>query len=109
MQVIVHHGGAGTTAAAIVSGRPQVIWPFGIDQPFWARRMAALGVAPPARPVRTLTSASFAAALNRALGDRAMAERAAELGARVRAEDGLGQAIARLEGLVPGTRLAVGA
>jgi sterol 3beta-glucosyltransferase len=109
MQAIVHHGGAGTTAAAIVSGRPQVIWPFGIDQPFWARRMAALGVAPPARPVRTLTSASFAAALDRALGDRAMAERAAELGARVRAEDGLGQAIARLEGLVAGTRLAVGA
>ena len=109
MRAIVHHGGAGTMAAAITSGRPQVIWPFGIDQPFWARRMAALGVAPPPRPVRTLTAASFTAALDRALGDPQLAVRAAELGARVRAEDGVGQAISRLEGIVTGTRLAVGA
>ncbi len=107
MQAIVHHGGAGTVAAAVRSGRPQVIWPFGIDQPFWSRRMASLGVAPPARPVRALTGASFAAALDRALGDRQMATRAAELGARVRAEDGVGQAISRLEGVVAGTRLTV--
>jgi sterol 3beta-glucosyltransferase len=109
MQVIVHHGGAGTVAAAVLSGRPQVIWPFGIDQPFWSRRMTSLGVAPPARPARALTGASFAAALSRALGDRQMAERAAELAALVRADDGLGQAVSRLESVVTGTRLTVGA
>jgi sterol 3beta-glucosyltransferase len=107
MQAIVHHGGAGTVAAAVMSGRPQVIWPFGIDQPFWSRRMASLGVAPPARPARALTGASFATALNRALGDRQMAARAAELGARVRAEDGLGQAISRLESVLTGAPLTL--
>jgi sterol 3beta-glucosyltransferase len=55
VRAIVHHGGAGTTGAAVLAGRPQVIWPFGLDQPFWARRMAGLGVAPPPRPVRALT------------------------------------------------------
>jgi sterol 3beta-glucosyltransferase len=109
MQAIVHHGGAGTAAAAVMAGRPQVIWPFGIDQPFWSRRMTSLGVAPAARPVRALTGPSFAAALHRALGDRQMAERAAWLGAAVRAEDGLGQAISHLEGIVTGARMAVGA
>jgi sterol 3beta-glucosyltransferase len=109
MQAIVHHGGAGTVAAAVIAGRPQVIWPFGIDQPFWSRRMTDLGVAPAARPVRELTEKSFAAALHRALGDRQMAERAAGLGAVVRAEDGVGQAISHLEGIVTGTRLVVGA
>jgi sterol 3beta-glucosyltransferase len=108
MQAIVHHGGAGTVAAAVRSGRPQIIWPFGIDQPFWSRRMTSLGVAPPARPARALTGASFTAALNRALGDRQLAERAAELAALVRAEDGLAQAVSRLETVVTGTRLTVG-
>jgi sterol 3beta-glucosyltransferase len=109
MRAIVHHGGAGTVGAAIVAGRPQVIWPFGIDQPFWSRRMTSLGVAPPGRPARALTGASFAAALNHALGDRQLAERAAELGAKVRAEDGIGEAISRLESVVAHARHVVDA
>jgi sterol 3beta-glucosyltransferase len=109
MRAIVHHGGAGTVAAAVLAGRPQVIFPFGIDQPFWSRRMTRLGVAPPGRPARALTDASFGAALSHALGDRQMAERAAELGDRVRSEDGIGQAVARLESVVAGARQAVGA
>lgn len=50
MDAIVHHGGAGTTAAALHAGKPQVIWPFGVDQPYWARRMKTLGrpAGPPA-------------------------------------------------------------
>jgi sterol 3beta-glucosyltransferase len=43
---VVHHGGAGTTGTAVVSGRPQVVCPFVADQPFWAGRMHDLGVAP---------------------------------------------------------------
>ncbi|KAJ2994035.1 hypothetical protein HDV02_001888 [Globomyces sp. JEL0801] len=44
--VVVHHGGAGTTASAFKAGRPQVICAFFADQPFWARKIAALGVGP---------------------------------------------------------------
>ncbi len=107
VQAIVHHGGAGTTGAAVAAGRPQVIWPFGVDQPFWSRRMADLGVAPPARPVRALTGRTLAAALGRVLADEQMRARAAELGRRVRAEDGCGRAVDLLAGITAGTPLAV--
>lgn len=106
---VVHHGGAGTTGAAVLAGRPQVIWPFGVDQHFWASRMASLGVAVPARPVRALTGTRLAGAVAQAIGDRSVAERARDLGARVRAEDGLGEAVAHLERLARGTAVAVDA
>ncbi|CAM4183779.1 MAG: glycosyltransferase [Paenibacillus macerans] len=41
---VIHHGGAGTTAAALKAGKPMTICPFTGDQPFWARRMHELGV-----------------------------------------------------------------
>jgi sterol 3beta-glucosyltransferase len=106
VHAVVHHGGAGTAAAAVLAGRPQIIWPFGVDQHFWARRLTTLGVAPQALPVRALDGRTLAAAVNRVLTDREMASRAAELGVCVRAEDGLGQAVVRLEE-VAGVRQAV--
>lgn len=42
---ILHHGGVGTMAAALRSGIPQVIMPFNVDQPFWAKRLYDLGYA----------------------------------------------------------------
>ncbi|KAF3435186.1 hypothetical protein FNV43_RR22273 [Rhamnella rubrinervis] len=42
----VHHGGSGTTAAALHAGIPQVVCPFMLDQFYWAERMFWLGVAP---------------------------------------------------------------
>jgi sterol 3beta-glucosyltransferase len=106
VHAIVHHGGAGTAAAAVLAGRPQIIWPFGVDQHFWARRLTRLGVAPQALPVRALDGRTLGAAVNRVLADREMARRAAELGVCVRAEDGLGQAVAHLEEAA-GARVAV--
>jgi sterol 3beta-glucosyltransferase len=103
VQAIVHHGGAGTTGAAVMAGRPQVIWPFGIDQPFWARRMAALGVAPAARPVQALTGPALTAALDQVLGDQRYAGAAADLARLVAAEDGLDAAVGQLERVVPDT------
>ena len=104
MAAIVHHGGAGTTGAAVAAGRPQVIWPFGIDQHFWAARMTALGVAVPVRPVRELTGRTLAEALDQATNDQLISDLAVELGHRVQAEDGTGAAVAHLESLVPASR-----
>lgn len=107
---VVHHGGAGTTGAAVAAGRPQVIWPFGIDQHFWAGRMADLGVAVPARPVRELTGETLAQAVDRATNDDALNRRAIELAHRVAAEDGTGTAVAHLErvtGITDAVRTAV--
>ncbi|MEU4363205.1 glycosyltransferase [Promicromonospora sp. NPDC023987] len=97
MAAIVHHGGAGTTSGALASGQPQVICPFLGDQLFWARRMEQVGVAPAGQPQSRLTPDGLAQALGRAVSDETMAARAAELGATVRAEDGLGAAVDALE------------
>jgi hypothetical protein len=56
MQIIIHHGGAGTTYSAVRSGRPQIIIPHLLDQFYWAHRMRKLGVAPLAIPADALTS-----------------------------------------------------
>ncbi len=42
---ILHHGGVGTMATALKSGRPQLIIPFSVDQPFWANRLSKMGYA----------------------------------------------------------------
>ena len=102
MSAVVHHGGAGTTGAAVRAGRPQVIWPFGIDQHFWAERMADLGVAPRAKPVRALGATTLADAIDRATSDPVMRNRAADLAYQVNAEDGTGTALTHLESLTGG-------
>jgi UDP:flavonoid glycosyltransferase YjiC (YdhE family) len=97
MTAIVHHGGAGTTGAALRAGLPSVAAPFVTDQFFWARQMYKQGVAPRAIPHRNLTSDALADAISIALGDRTMRKRAAEVGAIVRSEDGVDGAIAAIE------------
>jgi sterol 3beta-glucosyltransferase len=98
----VHHGGAGTTAAAVRAGIPSVIVPFYGDQPFWARCLQREGVAPPALDRKTLDAESLGNAIARAL-EEPVRRSAAVLGERVRAEDGVSIAISRLQswGLLP--------
>ncbi|MBF8190349.1 glycosyltransferase family 1 protein [Nonomuraea sp. K274] len=88
----VHHGGVGTVAAAMRAGIAQVVRPFLGDQPFWARRVHALGIAAP--PLTKLTPHSLAEAIEQA---DARAEAARELGRRVRAEDGVAAAVRAIE------------
>jgi sterol 3beta-glucosyltransferase len=57
---VVHHGGAGTTAAALRAGVPSVIVPHGNDQPGWARRVHELGAAAPPIPRRRLSAEALA-------------------------------------------------
>ncbi len=94
---IVHHGGAGTTGAAVRSGVPSVVVPLGFDQQFWGTRLAHLGVSPAPIRRRDLTAPALAAAIRAARTDSAMRDRAASLGAVVAAEDGTGAALARIE------------
>ncbi|MEU0489230.1 glycosyltransferase [Nocardiopsis sp. NPDC006139] len=94
---VVHHAGAGTTGAALASGRPQVVCPFWGDQPFWAGRVHAAGAAPAPLNGRRLTEDALAAALDTALTDAGTAAGAAALGERVRAEGGAAGAVRLLE------------
>ena len=94
---IVHHGGAGTTAAAIRAGVPSVVVPFHGDQPFWAGLTHTLGVGTKPIPRRRLTATRLAAAIEEAFTVDELRQRAAELGERVRREDGVGRAVALIE------------
>ncbi len=92
MAAIVHHGGSGTTHSAAAAGKPALIIPYMADQPFWARRLVELGVGVPPIAPKRLTAARLAAALRALTEDAGMRQRAAELGALLRAEDGLAAA-----------------
>ncbi|AHG93717.1 glycosyl transferase family 28 (plasmid) [Gemmatirosa kalamazoonensis] len=63
---VVHHGGAGTTTAAALSGAPQVVVPQMYDQHYWARRVDDLGIGTAHAPGAP-TAASLTRALERAL------------------------------------------
>jgi sterol 3beta-glucosyltransferase len=91
---VVHHGGAGTTAAGLRAGVPSIVIPFFADQPFWGRRVGELEVGPAPIPRRKLTATRLAQAIETAVGDPGMRQRAADLGARIRAEDGIARAVA---------------
>jgi sterol 3beta-glucosyltransferase len=94
---VVHHGGAGTTAAGLRAGRPSVVCPFFGDQYFWARRVYALGAGPAPIPQRRLTADALASALREAIADPSMRRRAAGVGAQLRGENGVAQAVGVLE------------
>ncbi len=97
MAAVVHHGGVGTTAAGLWAGVPAVVTPFFGDQPFWGQRVHELGVGPRPIPRQRLTADRLAEAIHCAVSDTAMRERAAHLGERIRAENGIERAVAVLE------------
>ena len=97
MAAVVHHGGAGTTAAGLEAGIPSIVVPFMGDQPFWGARVRALGVGPEPIPRRQLTTERLAYAIRVAVDHAPLRDRAATLGARLRAEDGAGAAVRVIE------------
>jgi sterol 3beta-glucosyltransferase len=90
---VVHHGGAGTTSAGLRAGVPTIIIPFFGDQPFWGRRVAELGVGTAPIPRKQLTARKLAAAIHQAVNDLSMRQKAAQLGEKIRAEDGIGNIV----------------
>lgn len=93
MGAVVHHGGAGTTAAGLRAGVPSIIVPFMGDQPFWGKRAMDMGVGPAPIPRKQLSAQRLAEAITTAMTDQAMRARAADLGERIRAEDGISNAV----------------
>ena len=94
---VVHHGGAGTTAASLRAGRPTVICPFFGDQPFWGARVHEAGAGPSPLMHKKLTAERLAAMIREALDTPSMRERAETIGAGMRTEHGVASAIAVLE------------
>ncbi|MGW7823053.1 glycosyltransferase [Streptomyces puniciscabiei] len=96
MAAVVHHAGAGTTAAGLRAGIPAVPVPVQFDAGFWSARLVALGVAPAVVPLRRLTVDTLTPALVRATREPVYRDRARRLGARIRDEDGAAPVLAAL-------------
>lgn len=94
--VVVHHGGAGTTHEALRWGRASVVCPVFGDQPFWARRVAALGAGPAPLSQKRLTAKRLAEAVSAAQGP-AMTAQAAAVGTKIRTEAGAETAAALID------------
>lgn len=94
---VVHHGGAGTTAAALRAGVPSVVVPVFGDQQLWAARVHALGAGPPPLPRRQLTVDRLATAIDQVVTQPAFRAQTQRLQQALQTEDGVGAAVAWLE------------
>ena len=99
---VIHHGGAGSTSAAVVAGVPSVAMPFQGDQFFWADRLHTLGCGPAPLARQALTAESLATTIADLVGNGAYRAASRGLGAQFGAEDGPATAAAWIEqALVP--------
>ena len=97
MSVLVHHAGAGTTASGLRAGVPAVPLPAIGDQPFWAKRLQALGVAPAVIRRKDLTVDRLADAIVAAASDPRYRESASTVAVRLRVEDGAAAVLEAVE------------
>jgi sterol 3beta-glucosyltransferase len=101
---VVHHGGSGTTSAGLCAGVPSIVVAFFADQPFWGRRIFELGCGP--RPLlrKQLTTDRLAEAIEQALTNRAMKDRAAKIGQQIQSEAGIVRAVQLVENIAAESR-----
>ena len=95
-KLVIHHGGAGSTAAGLRAGIPNIIVPFTADQPFWGNRVHAIGAGPKPILVNNLSVENLMRAIAEAESD-AVCERAQGIGQRIRSEDGVKNAVELIE------------
>uniref|UniRef100_A0A0D9W1Z5 Uncharacterized protein n=1 Tax=Leersia perrieri TaxID=77586 RepID=A0A0D9W1Z5_9ORYZ len=91
-KAVVHHGGAGTTAAGLKAACPTTIVPFFGDQPFWGDRVHARGVGPPPIPVDQFNLQKLVDAINFMI-EPEVKVRAVELAEAMESEDGVSGAV----------------
>ena len=97
VSAVTHHGGAGTTGAGFRAGVPSIVTPFVADQPFWADRAFALGVGPEPISYHRLTVDALATRFQTAVENNEMRKRAKRLEQTIRAEYGVGKAVALID------------
>lgn len=92
VRVVVHHGGAGTTAAGLAAGSPTVVVPFFGDQPFWGQMIAKAGAGPEPVPYKKMTAETLANSITFALKPEVQAA-AKQLAEQIAEEDGACNAV----------------
>ena len=92
MAAIVHHGGAGTTAATLRAGVPSAVIPHTADQFTWGRRVYELGVGAKPLPRKRLSAEKLAQAIDVALSEE-IKRNARDMGVKIQSEDGVWEAV----------------
>lgn len=95
-KMVIHHGGAGTTAAGLRAGIPNIVLPFLGDQPFWGERIHKVGAGPKPILVNALSVEKLAQAIANA-EDESVRTRARMIGLQIQSEDGTGEAVKWVE------------
>ena len=105
LSCVVHHGGAGTTAAGLRAGRPTVIVPFFGDQFFWGDIIHRAGAGPCPIPYRSLNVEALAQAIQAAMNPEVL-ECASRLRESIAKEDGVQRALQNIYACLPAERMA---
>jgi UDP:flavonoid glycosyltransferase YjiC (YdhE family) len=100
---VVHHGGAGTTAAGLQAGRPSIVCPFQGDQYFWGKAVREIGAGPQPVPAKKLTAERLTGAIRAALDDPAVGTRATEISDHLAREAGTERASEEIEASLAGS------
>ena len=98
-ETIIHHGGAGTTQAALLAGKPAVVVPHGFDQVYWAEHLNKMGVATKPILKTRATSKSIADSLKQLETEKHFHQKASDIGQQMRSEDGARKTISLIEKL----------
>lgn len=94
---VIHHGGAGTTAAVCQAKVPSIVVPHIGDQFYWGKRLFNIGVSPKSLPRRNLTAKRLAGRIQQVMNTPTMTENAESLGTQMDTEDGLTTAVNLIE------------
>lgn len=96
---VVHHGGAGTTQSATLSGCPSIVVAHISDQFFWGSRLHSLGLSPQPLKRQSLTTSKLASRIREVLKSEAYRERAQQTGRLMQTENGVANAVRFIESL----------
>lgn len=94
MAGIIHHGGAGTTAAAFRALKPSIICPFFADQHFWAKRIKATKSGMGPLPLKKINHDNLSRAVTKITTDPIIIANAKKIGQAINKEDGIAATIA---------------
>jgi len=92
-RAVVHHGGAGTSQAATLAGKPSVVVVFGADQALWGQELERIGISPHLLFARKVTAEQLAKSIKDVIGSSDMQETAKKIGAAMNGENGVDMAV----------------
>ncbi len=92
-RVIIHHGGAGTTQAAALAGKPSIVLALAADQQSWGLELQRLGIAPRPLPRSKVTAEQLAKSIKSVVGSTEMSRKARDIGTAMSRENGVETAV----------------